>query len=165
MRKSTTISDRYLLGRYNGQAGWSDSMNNILQKPFKFVLIILVAFTAIRMIGTPMSLKYTSEIRFHRCQSNMRLIEAAIETYNMDHRDAQIKYNVQFSDIESRLINSGHLKTAIHCPGSYGYEPNSFLRFIYGIYLHSEGLPLPPGNYSTSATGSITCSLHGPLLP
>ena len=32
-------------------------MNNILHKPFKFVLIILVVFTIIRIIGAPMSLK------------------------------------------------------------------------------------------------------------
>ncbi len=143
-------------------------MNNILKKPFKLVLIVLVVFTIIRIIGSPMSLKAGSEMCFRSCQSNIRLIEGAIEAYNMDHPDAHIKYNVPFADIESKLINSGHLKVAIRCPGSYGYEQNSFLRFIYGIYLHAEGLPLPPGQYSTSAAGSpgsINCSLHGPLVP
>ncbi len=143
-------------------------MNNILQKSFKFVLVVLVVFTIIRIIGSPMSLKAGSEMCFRSCQGNIRLIEGAIEAYNMNHPDAHIKNNAPFADIESKLINSGHLKVSIRCPGSYGYEENSFLRFIYGIYLHAEGLPLPPGKYSTSATGSpgsINCSLHGPLLP
>ncbi len=130
-------------------------------------MIILVVFTIIRIIGTPMSLKAGSEMCFRNCQSSIRLIEGAIEAYNMDHPDAKIKHNVPFAEIESKLISSGYLKSAIHCPGSYGYEKNSFLRFIYGIYLHAEGLPLPPGKYSTPSngtTGSIKCSLHGPLL-
>ncbi len=134
----------------------------------RLVLVVLVVFTIIRIIGTPMSLKAGSEMRFRSCQSNIRLIEGAIEAYNMDHPDAHIKYNVPFAEIESRLISSGYLKSAVRCPGSYGYEENSLLRFIYGIYLHAEGLPLPPGNYSTHAAGSpgsINCSLHGPLAP
>ena len=143
-------------------------MNNILHKPVKFVVIILVVFTIIRIIGSPMSLKNASETCSRSCQSNIRLIEGAIEAYNMDHPDAHIKYNVPFAEIESRLISSSYLKSAVHCPGSYGYEENSLLRFIYGIYLHAEGLPLPPGNYSTHAAGStssINCSLHGALMP
>ena len=141
-------------------------MNKLLQKSSAFVLIVLVVFTIIRIIGSPMSLKASSEMCLRGCHSNIRLIEGAIEAYNMDHSDAHIKYSTPFAEIESLLVDSGYLKSAVRCPGSYGYEKNSFLRFIYGIYLHAEGLPLPPGDYSmppSESTGHISCSLHGAI--
>ena len=136
-----------------------------MQKTCQFAMIILVVFTIIRVIGAPMSLKARSDMCFRGCQSNVRLIEGAIESYNMDHPGAHMQPDVEFAAIESRLVDSGYLKAAVHCPGSYDHEENSFLRFLCGIYLHTEGLPLPPGSYSLPATGSISCSLHGPLLP
>lgn len=84
--------------------------------------------------------------RLKACFSNQRVIQGAVEMYNIDNKDNKILIETAlpgnaYADVEELLIENGYLKDNIHL-----YEPDCSYGFI-----------------DINASGTVFCKKHGSL--
>ena len=98
------------------------------------------AMAAMRFFRQNIS-EITKQAQTLDCAANMRVIKAAIEMYNIDHRDQIDSFQHTITRDDSVLFKGGYLHAPIVCPD-------------------------PLCEYSGSnmaGEGNIVCTLHGPL--